>query len=66
MDKLEASDAQREKEGEQAENKPMIIQEQQLMITAGPMGIAPQYAPQQAYGAAPGYAPQMPYQGYGM
>lgn len=64
MDKLEASDAQREKEGEQAENKPMIIQEQQLMITAGPMGIAPQYAPQQqAYG---GYAPQQPYPGYGM
>ena len=41
----------------------MIIQEPQLMITAGPMGMAPQYNP--GY-AQPGYAPQMPYQGYGM
>lgn len=63
VDKLEASDAQRQVEGEQSENKPMIIQEPQLMITAGPMGISPQYS--QGY-AAPGYAPQMPYQGYGM
>lgn len=63
MDKLEASDAQRQQEGEQTEHKPIILQEQQLMITAGPMGMPPQYA--QGY-AAPGYAPQMGYQGYGM
>lgn len=63
MDKLEASDAQRQQEGEQTEHKPIILQEQQLMITAGPMGIAPQYA--QGY-VAPGYVPQMGYQGYGM
>lgn len=63
VDKLEASDAQRQQEGEQTEHKPIILQEQQLMITAGPMGIPPQYA--QGY-AAPGYAPQMGYQGYGM
>lgn len=42
----------------------MIIQEPQLMITAGPMGISPQYT--QGYAAPQGYAPQMPYQGYGM
>ncbi len=64
VDKLEASDAQRQQEGEQTEHKPIILQEQQLMITAGPMGIPPQYA-QGGY-AAPGYAPQMGYQGYGM
>lgn len=38
----------------------MIIPEPQLMITAGPMGMSPQYS----QGYAPGYAPQMPYQGY--
>lgn len=64
VDKLEASDAQRVQEGEQSESTAMMIQEPQLMITAGPMGISPQYA-QGGY-AAPGYAPQMPYQGYGM
>lgn len=68
VDKLEASDAQRQQEGEQTEHKPMIIPEAQLMITAGPMGMVPQqYAP--GYGAVPpGYPqqPQMPYQGYGM
>lgn len=40
----------------------MIIPEPQLMITAGPMGMSPQYS----QGYAPGYAPQMPYQGYSM
>lgn len=68
VDKLEASDAQRQQEGEQTEHKPMIIPEAQLMITAGPMGMVPQqYAP--GYGAVPpGYPPQpgMPYPGYGM
>lgn len=62
MDKLEASDVQRKQEVEQTDIKPMIIQEPQLMITAGSMGIAPQY--NQNY--APGYPQQMPYQGYGM
>ncbi len=66
MDKLEAADAERQKEGENSENKPMMIQEPQLMLTAGP---AYQYAapPQQyAPGVPPaGYAPNMPYQGYG-
>lgn len=38
VEKLEASDAQRQKEGEQTEEKPIILPEPQLMITAGPMG----------------------------
>lgn len=62
VDKLEANDAQRQQEGEQTEHKPMIIPEPQLMITAGPMGMSPQYS----QGYAPGYAPQMQYQGYSM
>ena len=36
VDKLEASDAQRHKDGEQTEEKPIILPEPQLMITAGP------------------------------
>jgi clathrin heavy chain len=65
VDKLEAANAEREKEGENTEHKPIIMQEPQLMLTAGP---AYQYAPQYTPGA-PGYGappPNMPYQGYGM
>lgn len=63
VEKLEASDAQRQKEGEQTEEKPIILPEPQLMITAGPMGMAPQYG----YGNVPPAAYQQhPYQGYGM
>lgn len=63
VDKLEAADAERQKEGENTEHKPIIMQEPQLMLTAGP---AYQYAPQYTPGA-PGYGapPNMPYQGYG-
>lgn len=67
VDKLEQANAEREKEGENTEHKPIIMQEPQLMLTAGP---AYQYAPQftpgapGAYGGAP--PPNMPYQGYGM
>lgn len=68
VDKLEASDAQRQQEGEQTEQKPIILPEPQLMITAGPgIGMVPQqYAP--GYGVQPGYPQQQmpPYQGYGM
>ena len=69
VDKLEAANAEREKEGENTEHKPIIMQEPQLMLTAGPAyqyGAAPQYAPpNMPYGgtAAP---PNMPYQNYGM
>ncbi|CAH1163332.1 unnamed protein product [Phaedon cochleariae] len=65
VDKLEQSDAERQNEAAEETNKPMMIPEPQLMLTAGPgMGIPPQqYAPPQAY-AQPSYAPQMPYQGY--
>ncbi|XP_060534182.1 clathrin heavy chain [Cylas formicarius] len=66
VDRLEQADAQRQTEAaEQDANKPMMIPEPQLMLTAGPgMGMPPQqpYVPPQAYGQ-PAYAPQMPYQG---
>ncbi|XP_019869256.2 clathrin heavy chain [Aethina tumida] len=65
VEKLELSDAQRQSEAAEETNKPMMIPEPQLMLTAGPgMGIPPQqYVQPQGY-AQPGYAPQMPYQGY--
>lgn len=54
---------ERQKDTENADVKPMILPEPQLMLTAGPgMGMPAQYVPPQQY--APGY--QMPYQGYGM
>lgn len=66
VEKLEASDAQRQKEGESTEQKPIMLSEPQLMITAGPMGMVPQpYAA--GYGSVPPNAYQQhPYQGYGM
>lgn len=68
VEKLEQSDAQRQQEKAE-EQKPMMIPEPQLMLTAGPgMGIPPQatgYVPPPGY-APQGYAPQMPYQTYGM
>nr|ATP16155.1 putative clathrin heavy chain [Leptinotarsa decemlineata] len=65
VEKLEQSEAERRNEAAEETNKPMMIPEPQLMLTAGPgMGIPPQqYVPPQAY-PQPGYAPQMPYQGY--
>ncbi|XP_018576550.1 clathrin heavy chain [Anoplophora glabripennis] len=65
VEKLEQSDAQRQSEAAEETNKPMMIPEPQLMLTAGPgMGIPPQqYVPPQAY-AQPAYPPQMPYQAY--
>jgi len=66
VEKLEANDAQRQKEGENTEQKPIMLPEPQLMITAGPMGMVPQqYAA--GYGnVPPGAYQQHPYQGYGM
>ncbi|XP_026288050.1 clathrin heavy chain [Frankliniella occidentalis] len=62
VDKLEEAESQRATETEEQDHKPMMIQEAQLMLTAGP-GMMPAYSP--AYSA--GYtAPGMPYQGYGM
>lgn len=61
VDKLEEAESQRETETAEHDHKPMMIQEAQLMLTAGP-GMMPAYSP--AYSA--GYAPGMPYQGYGM
>ncbi|CAH0549246.1 unnamed protein product [Brassicogethes aeneus] len=65
VEKLELSDQQRQSEAAEETNKPMMIQEPQLMLTAGPgMGMPPQqYVPPQGYAPA-GYAPQMQYQGY--
>jgi clathrin heavy chain len=67
VDKLEAANAEREKEGENTEHKPIIMQEPQLMLTAGPgyQYATPQYGAPGAYGAPPNM--NMPYQpGYGM
>ncbi|XP_017771564.1 PREDICTED: clathrin heavy chain [Nicrophorus vespilloides] len=72
VEKLEQSDAQRQSEAEQHEtNKPMMMGEPQLMLTAGPaMGIPQQYAPPTGNYMPPptgAYNHQMPpYQGYGM
>lgn len=66
IDKLEQAEQERQKDTENAEVKPMILPEPQLMLTAGPgMGIPPQYVAGAQYAAAPGYIPQA-YQGYGM
>lgn len=73
VEKLEQSDVQRQQERAE-EQKPMMLSEPQLMLTAGPaMGIPPQSMPNMSQGpyvqqgyAPQGYAPGMPYQGYGM
>ncbi|KAL0267213.1 UNVERIFIED_CONTAM: hypothetical protein PYX00_009551 [Menopon gallinae] len=63
VDKLEEAESQRVEETAHQENKPMMIPEPQLMLTAGPGMMGPGYAPgYQAYSPIPG----MPYQGYGM
>lgn len=65
VDKLEAANAEREKEGENTEHKPIIMQEPQLMLTAGPAyQYGAQYPTNMPYGTAP--PPNMPYQNYGM
>ncbi|XP_065337629.1 clathrin heavy chain isoform X1 [Cloeon dipterum] len=63
VDKLEAAESQRAEDHSTQENKPMMIPEPQLMLTAGPGMMAPGYSP--GFNAT-GYAPNMPYQGYGM
>ncbi|KAJ1524146.1 hypothetical protein ONE63_010675 [Megalurothrips usitatus] len=63
VDKLEEAESQRETETAEHDHKPMMIQEPQLMLTAGP-GMMPAYSP--AYSAGYTAAPGMPYQGYGM
>ena len=69
MDKLEQSEAVRTEEEQKAEEKPLVFNEPQLMLTAGPamMPQQPVYNSGGMYagGAAPGYmAAGMP--GYGM
>jgi clathrin heavy chain len=53
VDKLEAADAERQKEGEQTEHKSIILPEPQLMLTAGPSMSMPQYQPQYTGGYVP-------------
>lgn len=67
VDKLEAADAERQKEGENSEHKSIILPEPQLMLTAGPGMGMPQYAPQYAgaYVAAAQPNNMSPYPGYG-
>ncbi|CAK8683084.1 clathrin heavy chain 1 [Clavelina lepadiformis] len=56
VDKLETSESVRKQEEEQTENKPIVYDNPQLMITAGPAFGQPGFvAPQM-----PGMAPQMP------
>lgn len=65
MDKLEAAEGERQKEGENTEHKSIILPEPQLMLTAGPgMGI-PQYAPQYSGGFVASQPNMSPYPGYG-
>ncbi|XP_063226096.1 clathrin heavy chain isoform X2 [Bacillus rossius redtenbacheri] len=61
VDKLEESESQRLEETAQ-DHKPMILPEQQLMLTAGPGMIGPGYTP--SYPNA--YPPPPTYQGYSM
>nr|CAD7463778.1 unnamed protein product [Timema tahoe] len=62
VDKLEESESQRLEETAQQDHKPIIIPEQQLMLTAGPGMIGPGYTP----GYQNTYTSGMPYQGYSM
>lgn len=65
MDKLEQSEAVRSEEEQKAEEKPLVFNEPQLMLTAGPAMMPQQqpayspnmYAgmPQQGYNQVPGY-----------
>ncbi|XP_030381609.1 clathrin heavy chain [Scaptodrosophila lebanonensis] len=62
VDKLELTEAQREKEDDTTEHKNIISMEPQLMITAGPtMGIPPQYAQNYPPAAAASAARNMGY-----
>ncbi|XP_064613510.1 clathrin heavy chain 1 [Liolophura sinensis] len=56
VDKLEQSEAVRSEEEQKAEERPLVFNEPQLMLTAGPAGVMP--PPPGAY--APGYGPGMP------
>lgn len=54
VDKLELSEAQREKDNDSTEQKNIIQMEPQLMITAGPaLGISSQYPQNYTTGATP-------------
>lgn len=54
VDKLELSEAQREKDNDSTEQKNIIQMEPQLMITAGPaLGISSQYPQNYPSGATP-------------
>lgn len=69
VEKLEQNEVQRQREGDQTEQKNIIMPEPQLMITAGPgmVGMVPQQYATPYAGVQPGYPQQMPpYQGYGM
>jgi len=56
VDKLEQAETVRAEEEQKAEERPIVLGEPQLMLTAGPasMGMVPPAQP--GYGAAPGYA----------
>lgn len=64
VDKLEQSEAVRTEEEQKAEERPIVLGEPQLMLTAGPgMAMPPQGYPGPSYGGMP---PGMPAYGYSM
>lgn len=69
VDKLEEAESRRAEESAEVDHKPMMMQEPQLMLTAGPGIMAPGYSPgypnNQAYPNAYGQG-MPPYQGYSM
>jgi len=65
VDKLEQSDAVRSEEEQKATEKPLVFNEPQLMLTAGPSAMGmPGYGGGGVYGIPGGYAGAMP--GYGV
>ncbi|XP_052074388.1 clathrin heavy chain 1 isoform X1 [Mytilus californianus] len=66
VDKLEQSEAVRTEEEQKAEERPIVLGEQQLMLTAGPAAMMPPQAPSPVPGYGGQYGvPPNPY-GYGM
>ncbi|XP_005091567.1 clathrin heavy chain 1 isoform X2 [Aplysia californica] len=60
VDKLEQSESVRSEEEQKAEERPIVLNEPQLMLTAGPMGMTPPPPPQTGYGYAPMPGAPMP------
>lgn len=66
VDKLEDAESKRADEHTEHDNKPIIMPEPQLMLTAGPGMMAPGFTPNYPAPAAAAYNPGLAYQAYGM